>query len=663
MPRLRHGFRILPVLTLLLALLLGLLPGSGAASDQQSRAEGSIVEGSILFLSSFSPTLPWTDRMLDAVTAALAERGRPVNLYVEFLDRPRVPDTASDAQFAAFLSAKYRTATPQAVIADGAAAIRLMATHGADIFGTVPPVIGIFPDFRDLGEAGRVASVKVTTGPHIDQTLEMALKLTPNAARLVVVSDDSQPSHYLAAIARRAAGRSSSPHMAVEHLHDLAVEEMEERLQRLPRDSIVLYTHLWRDRTGRQFQSNEVAGRLARSASVPVYVLFEPDIGNGTLGGFVNDSGKAGEIAVNAALDLLDGSRPATARPGDRYSSHPVADWRELRRWGLSETKLPPGTEIRFRVPSLFEAYFVETLLALCFIGLLAAGLILTSVLYVQRGRLARALAEANNRLEERVAERTRDIERALAGEQAARGRLRTFLDMATHEFKTPLAVIDSSVQMLELLVDGKQEGVGTRLALIRRSARRIIDLVETCLAGERIDEDLPVRKSPFAPAALIERVIERQRAQGAEIPPADLGDLPARMVADPELLGIALDALLDNARRYAPAGEGIEVAAWEDGTDLVIAVCDRGPGVPAEEVERIFEKFYRGRQSQGTAGTGIGLSLVRTIADLHGGSVACRSRDGGGAMFVLTVPLGRPAAAEEDGKARPAGKAALFVL
>lgn len=634
LPGLRRGFPVL----LLLAFLLS--PVAAALAAGHSPTGLSRSEGGVLVLSSFSPTLPWTDRMLDEIEAELAGRNRPVNLYVEFLDGPRLPDTLPDDALVAFLSAKYRAARPQAVIADGAPAIHLLARHGARIFGTLPPVVGIFPDFRDLGEAGSVAAVQVTTGPHIDQTVRMALGHWPKAGRLVIVSDDSGPSHHLAGIIRAAVARSDAPALAVEHLHDLSMEELEDRLHKLPRDSIVLYTHLWSDATGRQFRPDLVAGRLAQVSAAPLYVLFNPDIGSGAIGGFVNDSGAAGRIAIAAALDLLDGRRPAASAPGDHYSSHPVADWRQLRRWGLREAQLPPETEIRFRPPSLFEAYFVEALLALGFIALLGAGLLLTSALFVQRGRLAHALAEANNRLEDRVAERTRDIERALAGEQAARGRLRTFLDMATHEFKTPLAVIDSAVQMLEVLVDAKQEGVGSRLALIRRSARRIIDLVETCLAGERIDEELPIRKGPFQPATLIERVIERQRAQGVEILPADLADLPPRMVADPELLGIALDALLDNARRYAPAGEPVELAAWQDGDDLVIAVCDRGPGVPADEVERIFEKYYRGRQSQGSPGTGIGLSLVRTIAELHGGSVACRSRDGGGAMFVLTVPL-----------------------
>ncbi|WP_377810312.1 HAMP domain-containing sensor histidine kinase [Azospirillum sp. A29] len=248
-------------------------------------------------------------------------------------------------------------------------------------------------------------------------------------------------------------------------------------------------------------------------------------------------------------------------------------------------------------------------------------------------------MQEANGRLEERVVERTRDIERALSGEREARRRLRTFLDMAAHEFKTPLAVIDSAAQML---VDTAQEGVGKRLILIRRSARRVSDLIETCLTGERVDEEVPIRPIPFTPATLINRVAERQRGHGAAISVADGVHLPTICVADPDLLGIALDALLDNARRYGGDGEVIELEAHSDGAVLIISIADRGPGIPCEERERIFEKYYRGEGSRNTPGTGIGLNMVKVIADLHGGSIVHHPRPSGGSVFVLTIPLSR---------------------
>lgn len=605
------------------AALLLALPGAARAEDR------------ILFLSSSSPTLPWPEAMLDAIQEGLAARGRANILHAEFLDRSRLSEGPDEAAWADFLAAKYNGARPAAIIADGAPAIRLAARLASREFAS--PIVGIFPNFNDLKDVADAVAVKVTTGPHIDQTVRMALAQRPGVREVVIVSDTTGLSQHLARVIR--AALAGTPVQSIRHLSNLRLEELDSALADQPADSLVLYTHMFGDAAGRQLRPDEVAARLAAASSVPVYVLFEGDIGTGAVGGYVNDPKTAGRVAARAALDLLDGVAPRAGESS--YSSRAVLDWRQLRRWGIGEEAVPPDAEIRFRQPSVIEEHFVEAMVALAFIGVLSAVVALLTVLFVQRGRHARALREANSRLEERVAARTREISRALAGEQAARERLRTFLDMATHEFKTPLAVIDSSAQMLERLVDAEREGVGSRLALIRGSVRRVIDLVETCLAGDRIDEERPLRPAPFAPAALVRRVVERQRGHGAAVA-ADLSALPAACTADPELLEVALDALLDNARRYGPPGGLIEVTARREAGALVISVGDRGPGVPAAEAELIFEKYYRGTAGRSTSGTGIGLALVRTIAGLHGGQVVCRPRDGGGAMFLLIIPQER---------------------
>ncbi len=114
----------------------------------------------------------------------------------------------------------------------------------------------------------------------------------------------------------------------------------------------------------------------------------------------------------------------------------------------------------------------------------------------------------------------------------------------------------------------------------------------------------------------------------------------------DPELIELVLRQLLDNAAKYTPAGTPIDVSAELDAAGrIVMSVADRGPGIPEDELERVFEKFQRGTQTQyNVPGAGLGLAIVREIVHVHGGEIRAESRPGGGAVFRFSLP-----AAKED--------------
>jgi signal transduction histidine kinase len=226
----------------------------------------------------------------------------------------------------------------------------------------------------------------------------------------------------------------------------------------------------------------------------------------------------------------------------------------------------------------------------------------------------------------------------ALVLEKMARERQRMFVDMATHEFKTPLAVIDSAAQLLELLLPAAPPEVTRRFGVIRQAVRRLLGLIETCLNGER-GEAMELNLGPVSPAAIVAQAVARDRETGRGEVTAEMSALPAICLADGALLGIALDALIDNAHRYGPADQPVEIAAQTRGDWIIFTVQDRGPGVHPDEAELIFSKYYRSPLSGSSAGFGIGLHLVKSIATMHGGTAAYGPRDGGGASFVLSIP------------------------
>ena len=250
-------------------------------------------------------------------------------------------------------------------------------------------------------------------------------------------------------------------------------------------------------------------------------------------------------------------------------------------------------------------------------------------------GTLALALAY---RLGRQQQERVR-ICQELTSERRLQQRLRAFVEMAAHEFKTPLAVIDSAAQVMAKLAPDLPK-ISDRADIIRASVRRLVGLIETCLTGERC-ASVEIKPAPVSPTAIAEQVAARNRLpEGPPVTVTAAAGLPETIVADDALLGIALDALIDNARRYGPIEQPIDITLEAVNGRMVFGVHDRGPGVPPAETERIFEQYYRGEGTMSVSGTGIGLYVVRTLAGLHGGEARYLPRPGGGSSFSVAVPI-----------------------
>jgi two-component system sensor histidine kinase KdpD len=245
--------------------------------------------------------------------------------------------------------------------------------------------------------------------------------------------------------------------------------------------------------------------------------------------------------------------------------------------------------------------------------------------------------------------------ERARADVEAER--LRTaLLSSLSHDLRTPLAGIETSASTL--LDEAAPLPAVTRhelLASILDESRRMTRLIGNLLSMIRVETGMLVVQQLWQPleevlgVALL-RMEERLKAHPVttHIP----CDLP--MVSIDELLieQVFLN-LLENAARYAPAGSPIEIVAQQDGAAVLVEVGDRGPGVPAGEEERVFERFYRGGRAvsaDGGAGSGLGLTICRGIITAHGGRIWVAGREGGGAAVRFTLPLiGVPAPAPAE--------------
>jgi signal transduction histidine kinase len=227
-------------------------------------------------------------------------------------------------------------------------------------------------------------------------------------------------------------------------------------------------------------------------------------------------------------------------------------------------------------------------------------------------------------------------------------------ISLVSHEMRTPLTAIQG---MTELLADydvGAERRREMNLA-INDEVKRLARMIAEYLDITRLESGVTVlRPSPLRVETLVERIlllldpVAGQR--GIRLVRNFSAGLPT-LVGDGDLLSRAVENLVSNAIKYSPGGTEVTVSAASDDASVSIQVTDQGCGIPEANLARIFEKFYRVPRVEdaGVPGTGLGLSLVREIAELHGGSVAVRSEVSAGSTFTLRLPRAEPAPATES--------------
>jgi signal transduction histidine kinase len=262
---------------------------------------------------------------------------------------------------------------------------------------------------------------------------------------------------------------------------------------------------------------------------------------------------------------------------------------------------------------------------------------------------LADELAELNASLERKVIERTEALGRAktaaelaLARETEAKRQLRQFLSMMSHEFRTPLAIIDSAAQMLAMRAEQLDGGESLlpRLGSIRGGVDRLIGLIDTCLADEQLETgSIVLHEEEVDLGDVLAAAVEQHRiaAPGRDIR-LEAAPLPPAW-GDAGLLALVFANLVGNAVKYSPAGSPVAVAAAEKDGTLCVTVQDRGIGIPAADLPHIFERFHRAGNVGSIGGSGIGLHMAWQIVQLHGGSIEADSGAGG---TTFTVRLRR---------------------
>lgn len=260
-------------------------------------------------------------------------------------------------------------------------------------------------------------------------------------------------------------------------------------------------------------------------------------------------------------------------------------------------------------------------------------------------------LTHHRNHLEEMVADRTAEIERQreeldrlLVHERQVNALQRQFVAMASHEFRTPLAIIDAAAQRLcRSTTNVSGDYVHEKAGVIRSAVVRMVDLMESILASGRLETgQITLKRSEGDLKALLVTCCDRQRhLSRSHLFHLDLEPIPEGLTFDRSAMEQVFTNLISNAVKYSPNAPDIYVRARVDEKTLEIAIADSGIGMDADDLPKLFQPYYRARSATGIAGTGIGLNVVKQVVELHGGTVEVTSKLGKGTTFIIRLPIG----------------------
>jgi len=331
----------------------------------------------ILVLNEVGAFYPATDIIKQGIQTALNNSPYRLEFYSEYLDTILFPDPVAQQEFREFYIHKYQNRKPDVIITVGPSPLKFME----DVHQTAFPGVPIVFCLPSGGAPGAPALDSEFTGVENDmapaETLEIALRLRPGAKHVVVVGGVSDYDKKQQAEVKRQLN-AFTHRVDIAYITNLAMPDLLDRLRQLPNHTIVLLTTVGQDAAGTRFKSSETGPLVAGAANAPVFSLFDVYLNHGEVGGYLSSLSEQGKVAGSMALRMLRGEKPQDI-PRVKGVNTYMFDWRALKRWGLKESNLPPGSIVinrQYTIWQLYKRYIVSGICLMIFQALMIFGLL-----------------------------------------------------------------------------------------------------------------------------------------------------------------------------------------------------------------------------------------------------------------------------------------------
>jgi signal transduction histidine kinase len=408
---------------------------------------------------------------------------------------------------------------------------------------------------------------------------------------------------------------------------NLSFQDILKQTANLPPHSAIFWNTMVVDATGVAYEGDRALTTLYATANAPIFTHDDSFFGREILGGPMLSARVLSKEAGAVAVRLLGGEKPGGIRIEPVGFAKPTYDWREMQRWGISESRLPSDSEVYFREPTTWDKYRTQ-ILFVCALILLQTAMI-SGLLYERRRR---QIAEVQ--LRQRMTELAHANRYSMAGELAA---------TISHELNQPLGAILINSETLDAILQSPAPNLPELreiVADIRRDDQRASDVIrhlrtllkKSPLELNDIDVNDPVRETvQFFSALAVARSVDLN----SSVAPMPLPVRGNRIQVQQVILNLIVNAL--DAMSTIPEDQRkLTVVSARVDKFAEVSVSDTGPGIPPDKLKEIFDPFFSTKEK----GMGMGLSIARTIVEAHGGQLTAENRAGRGAMFRMRLSL-----------------------
>ncbi|WFU38239.1 ATP-binding protein [Bradyrhizobium sp. CB82] len=583
----------------------------------------------VLLLHSFGREFrPWSE-FARAIKADLEQQSPwPLDIQEHTLLTARFNNPGPEEPFVDYLRSLYESCPPDIVLSIGAPAARFAQKYRKQLFPDAPMVLTAVEqrlvDRMGLTDNDTVISV------HNDFHTSFAsiLQVLPDTKTIAVVLGASALEKFWLEEVKRDA-KPFENRVSFDWYSGLSFQDILKRASALPPHTVLFWGLMSVDGAGVAHEGNVALRQLRAVANAPIFSYQDAFFDGLTVGGPMHSTAESSRKTVSAAIRILGGEKPGNIQIEPLQFAPPRYDWREMQRWGISESNLPPGSEVLFREPSVWQVYRWQMVL-------------IAAVMLMQAGLISRLLHERMRRRVAEVESRQRLAELAHVNRYAAAGELTTSI---AHELNQPLGSILTNAETAELMLKGASpnlDEIREILADIRRDDQRaseVIRRLRSVLKKTPFEiADIDLNETVGEAIGFLTAVTDRHKIALKFTPAASA----LRVRGDPVQLQQVILNLIINAIDAISEAEAklreVTVTTAPSGSFAEIRIGDSGPGIAAGDLKNVFNPFFTTKPQ----GMGMGLAIARTIIEAHRGQIVAENRLSGGALLTIKLPLTR---------------------